>query len=183
MLMQRCQSNLLAATELAPMCDRPAVWQYIGIAPLEPDKAQYEWQTIQTKLALCLEHGRVLWLAVGGYATKKRPEERVTLERLGEPVIYFHCTECLTVVKYELRRQGDMPLVTRGAPSYCPQCGAQGSPAMLDPERDYWEILSEAFQNMDLRLLKLFYEQWLNDPKSPPRFRDYVDSELLKDDD
>lgn len=98
---------------------------------------------------------------------------KVSIERLDEVKFRFHCKNCLagTIVQWDAKALGTNP----GEFGYCPRCGAKCN-GTIDPEQDYYELLSEAFGGMPVELVKMLYQEW--DRRAFPKFRDYVKAEI-----
>lgn len=164
----------VAITAQGGFCRETAVFEYEGLAP--PEKPKYDFQKYQIILKLCLEHGRALAIEMDGYATRRLPDEYVTIRRIGNTVVWFACKSCGQHLKIEY--VNGPPVVSKGLPEYCPTCGAQGQCATPDIEKDYWDLLSQAFDNMEVKLLRLLYESWLQQDEGHRRFRDYIEAQL-----
>lgn len=82
--------------------------------------------------------------------------------------VTIKCDTCSST--YRLEHVGITTVV--GMPKYCPHCGSK-STAFNDPEKDYWELLSESLK-LPLSITLELYDAW--DNSEYKSFRDFVDA-------
>lgn len=135
-------------------CGQPSKFLYRGIDPraLKLTVAQSK-RYIRATLLMCPDCAKALaeafaWQIKDGH---------VRLERLDVNKFRLHCTHCGVFV--HVMWDTDAPQSYPGAFAWCPRCGANAT-YRLDPEADYWDVLSESLENMPVELVKLLYVEW-----------------------
>lgn len=160
-------------TEDDQLCGEPAWFMYTGLVPRKGTRKSLSQRC---QLVLCPDHAKAAaqdFLAWTVHASDPNHIRPVTIERLDMVVHRFHCHTCnaFTNVVWDT----NAPSFNAGALQYCPRCGAH-TYAMIDPEKDYWDVMSIAFDNMPVLLLQMLYTEW--DRIKYRRFRDYVEAEI-----
>jgi hypothetical protein len=86
----------------------------------------------------------------------------------------LYCKSCFahTVVYWD--PYINQPTVV-GSFHFCPSCGER-STASYDPDKDYWETMSESFNGAPVQLLMMLYDEWPRNRYA--RFRDFYEHEL-----
>lgn len=156
-------------TEHDRLCGEPSFFIYKGPPPKRASERR-------TTLLMCPDHAKAMaqdcfaWTIHDSDTNRARP---ITIERLDMIVHRFHCKACgaFTKVVWDT----DAPQSNPGDLSWCPRCGARSN-SMLDPEADYWDVMSMSFDGMAVELLRMLYSEW--DRIRYPRFRDYVQAEI-----
>lgn len=154
------------------LCGEPSYFKYTGLIPKKGTRKSLDQRCT---LLMCPDHAKsaaqdfLAW-TVHSSDTHIRP---VTIERLDMVVHRFHCKSCnsFTNVVWDT----NAPSFNPGQLQYCPRCGAH-TYAMIDPEADYWDVMSRGFDNMPVLLLQMLYSEW--DRIKYRRFRDYVQAEI-----
>ena len=160
---RRCDTHCEVAilTESKVFCEEEAQFIYRGV-PHKVNKREYRFF-----FSLCIDH------------TKRLADDTIWQRQRGEVSIYhmsmnkltINCKRCGSI--HRLQRLG--PVTTVGTSEYCPMCGEK-SLGYSDFDRDYWELMSEAFDGMDQNLLQMLYTEWPRNKYT--RFRDYVKAAL-----
>ena len=95
--------------------------------------------------------------------------KKATLTCLIMNKLSLHCENCLAFFRIERISPHTNTYVPQN--HFCPHCGHK-SVASLDPERDYWEIISTSL-NLPVDLTHTLYDAWLYDP-THSKFVDFV---------
>lgn len=155
-------------------CGDPAAFLYRGIDPLVlgltvAQRKKY----IRTVLVLCPDCAMSLAHA---FAWQIK-DGKVRLERLDVVKFRLHCSNCLAFVHVEW--DTDAPQGNPGELIWCPKCGVKAA-YRLDPEQDYWDVLSKSLDNMPILLVQMLYAEW--DRTKYRRFVDYVRLQIEQSD-
>lgn len=113
-------------------------------------------------LELCDAHAYALIHTYAG----DREVIQTNLKSMATARATIQCGNCKSV--FRLERVGVVTHV--GMPAYCPHCGAKAN-GFNDPERDYWELLSESLQ-LPVSITTALYDAW--DRDDYPNFGDFV---------
>lgn len=108
------------------------------------------------------------------------------LERLDVQPFRITCHACNAATK--VMWDTDAPAMNPGQIQFCPRCGAR-EVALIDPEADYWDILSEAFGTtlpdgtvvpFPKQLLVMLYNEWPRSDRRYHAFRAYVADQMAQ---
>lgn len=149
-------------------CGRRSKFLFRGIDPsalalTAAERKKY----IRTVLLMCEDCAKAL---IDDFAWQIQ-DGKVKIERLEMVKHRLHCRECSTTIA--LVWPEDAPVTNPGEFAFCPRCGAKAL-FHINPNEDYWEIISETFENMPVELVKLLYVEWPRSDRRFPRFADYV---------
>ena len=91
-------------------------------------------------------------------------------------IITLRCGPCQTVAQVDIIFQ-----TVTGVPEYCPQCGRPGALEQPDPMRDFFEDVAADFKlpngsHMDIELVKMLYETWMERPKEYVMLREFAEA-------
>jgi hypothetical protein len=158
-------------------CGEPARFIYYGLIPEIWASSSVEVKQMVKRghplhMVMCPDHAMALardwsWHIKDG---------KVRIERLDIIVYRSFCSNCLVFTRIQVDL-GSPVKPTHFAPRFCPECGHE-NPIRVLPEADYWEIISEHFENMPVELLRMLYVEW---PRNRYKtFADYVKAQVAE---
>lgn len=153
-------------------CREPSMFRYVGNVPPDMRPSEIKRRGLPCIILMCPDHAMRMAHDVSWHVK----DGKCWLVRLDMVIFRMHCSTCGAFTK--LAWDTDAPSLNPGHFGFCPRCGANTN-ATLDPEADYWDLMSAAFNNMPIQLLQLLYHEWNRVKYS--RFRDYVEAAIASD--
>lgn len=169
-----------------PLCGLPSSFVWLGVDPRVLHLTAKQRKAYKpTTLIICADCAMEL-----AHDFAWQIKDRVArLERLDVQPLRIACAKCHAATK--ISWDADAPQLNPGMIQFCPRCGAQ-QVALIDPEADYWDILTETFGTtlptgefvpFPKPLLLMLYGEWPRNDRRYRAFRDYVADQMKQFDD
>lgn len=162
------------------LCGLPSSFVWLGVDPLVLHLSAKQLKKYKpTTLIICADCAMQL---AHDFAWQIR-DRAARLERLDVQPLRITCHRCKAATK--IMWDDTAPPMNPGMIQFCPRCGAQQI-ALIDPEADYWDILTESFGSkvdgtmvpFPRQLLQMLYSEWNMHDRRYPAFKDYVADQM-----